>query len=1251
MFPRKRSARWHSSLRQTCFRPALEVLEERLAPSVASPNFFPIHPNQFPTPAAAGGFYPDQIRTAYGINNTSDNGPGILFGATAGDGSGQTIAIVDAYDDPNILTDVDTFDQALSATNGGPTLYTQYGAASTFLNVFNQNGVNITAQIGSPGTGTSPNEVPSLDPTPPPNSWAGEVSLDVEWAHSIAPAAQIDLILADDASNNLFTAVTAATNLPGVTVISNSWGGSESPTDPSLNSTFTSPNPATQGITFLASTGDSGAPSGYPAYSPNVVGVGGTSLTLNANNTYNSETAWNLVAGSGGAGGISQYETEPAYQINAATANPVYDAKLASSLTGGMRTNPDVSFLADPNTGVDACDSYDYPPATPWEVVGGTSLSSPSWGALIAIANQGRALLGANPLDGPSQTLPDLYSIPTSDYHDVTSGNIGLGYTAGPGYDYATGLGSPRANLLIPDLAAWGEASQLVLTGPPPSTVPAGVAFGLTVTAEDSAGGVDASVNGSFTVTVASGPGVLTGGPLTVTAVDGVTSFSGLTLDTIGTYTLTVTGGTLSTTTNTITVTVGPPAQLKVVTEPPGTITAGTGFGLSVEALDAGGNLVTAFSGSVTVGVQTGPGTIGGIVTVSAFGGIATFSGLTLDTAGTYTLVTTSTGLTGATTTSITVQAGPVSQLGISTQPPASVAAGSGFGLVVESVDQFGNLVPSYNGQVTIAVATGPSTALGGTLTLTAHNGKVSFSGLTLTIAGTYTIQATAPASAGLGPATTNSFLVTAGAATQLFVQTEPPANANRGFAFGPVVVGAEDKYGNVVTNFAGLVRISVASGPTTLIGGTTTATAVAGVATFPGLILNTAGTYVLLASSTGLVSVKTTPVNVFGALSTTATLGGTLGSNGWYVSSVLVTLKASGGFNGVQATYYSLDPVGPPTTFALYTGPITVSANGPHTLYWYSVDNAGTQETTHGPLAFKIDTTVPATSATLTGTPGNPGYYLSAVSVTLTATAGVSGVAHTYYTVDNGVLRLYAGPFAVATQGNNTLTFYTVDNNGLKESVNTMTFGINSTTPTLTITATPVNSASPTIAGSPEGTVSGTTAPGATVNVAVSDSAAPANVVTAQAVANIYGKWSLLYNAGSLLDGILSIAATVTDAAGHNVSGSKTTTKSMEVDVTYVHQPQAVLAGVYAAPITVQLRDAFGNALAMSGETLNLAAPGATFTGPLSAMTNALGQATFSKLLFSSAGTFDLMISGNGMNTGQSSSFTVGKQNLLFWR
>jgi hypothetical protein len=385
--------------RRSLLGPSLERLEDRTLFSLGFAN--PTHVVYSPSPgvvqaSATSGYSPAQIRHAYGFDQ-------IAFGGVQGDGRGQTIAIVDAYDDPRIASDLAVFDQ----TFGLP-------APPSFTKVDQHGGSQYPA--GDPG-------------------WAEEISLDVEWAHAIASAANILLVEANTSSySDLLTAVDYARNQPGVVAVSLSWGSDEFSSEAQLDSHFTTPA-GHAGITFVASSGDWGAPPIYPAASPNVVAVGGTSLYLNSDNTWKSETGWSDSGdGYSSSGGYSYYEPRPAYQMN-----------INSSTS--RRMNPDVAYDADPETGFKVYDTYQ---ESGWRVIGGTSAGAPQWAALIAIADQGRATLGLGSLDGASQSLPLLYQMPSTNFRDITTGSNG--YNAGPGYDLVTGLGSPRAAFVTADL-------------------------------------------------------------------------------------------------------------------------------------------------------------------------------------------------------------------------------------------------------------------------------------------------------------------------------------------------------------------------------------------------------------------------------------------------------------------------------------------------------------------------------------------------------------------------------------------------------------------------------------------------------------------------------------------------------------------------------------------------------------------------------------------------------------------------------
>ena len=375
----------------------LEELESRALPSAAglSPQFAAPDSHATPLAASASATYtPDQIRHAYGFDRLPFNG------------AGQTIAVVDAFDDPNILADLRTFDQTFGLPD--PPSFAK----------------------------KTPEGAPPMD-----GLWAGEISLDVEWAHAVAPGAHILLVEAkSDSFADLLGAVDYARRQPGVSVVSMSWGGTEFNGETAQDATFTTPA-GHGGVLFIASSGDNGAGTEWPAVSPNVLAVGGTTLSLNAQGAYGGETAW-----SGSGGGRSWYEIRPQYQ------RPFQGF--------GQRTVPDVAYNADPNTGFYVYDSVpDAAGDVGWFSYGGTSAGAPQWAALVALADQGRAQVGLGPLaSGPAA----FYSLSSADFHDITTGSNG--YAATPGYDFVTGRGSPRADLVVADLVRYGAAPALKTT-------------------------------------------------------------------------------------------------------------------------------------------------------------------------------------------------------------------------------------------------------------------------------------------------------------------------------------------------------------------------------------------------------------------------------------------------------------------------------------------------------------------------------------------------------------------------------------------------------------------------------------------------------------------------------------------------------------------------------------------------------------------------------------------------------------------
>lgn len=279
-------------------------------------------------------------------------------------GSGKTIAIVDAYDDPTAESDLNVF----SSQYGLPACTTANGC---FTKV-NQKG------------GTA---YPRKDA-----GWALEISLDVQWAHAIAPGAKILLV---EASSNSFSNLLAAEDYAKAHAqyVSNSWGASEFSSETGYDSHF-----AQSGVSFFVSSGDAGLPAEYPSASRNVISVGGTTLKLDANKNLVSETGW-----SSGGGGCSAYES--------ATAGQSAFGGYAQVGCGGKRATPDVSLDADPASGVSVYDSTRYQGQSGWFQVGGTSASSPMWAGRAAVSGS---------------TVDSAYVYGASiNYRDITVGNNG----------------------------------------------------------------------------------------------------------------------------------------------------------------------------------------------------------------------------------------------------------------------------------------------------------------------------------------------------------------------------------------------------------------------------------------------------------------------------------------------------------------------------------------------------------------------------------------------------------------------------------------------------------------------------------------------------------------------------------------------------------------------------------------------------------------------------------------------------------
>ncbi len=340
------------------------------------------------------GLTPADIQTAYSLT-------GLLGGA-------GTIAIVDAYHYPNAAADLATFSAGAAALGftaipALPACGSGGKSTACFRQVYADSSGKIT------------------DTVPPVNcGWNQEAALDIQWAHAMAPNASIVLVEAQSNSYaDLFGAVKLATSLVSSGgEVSMSWGGSEYAGQTSYDDLFN-----VSGVVFIASSGDTGGKTIYPSTSPYVIAAGGTTLNMSGvrgSASFVSETGW-----SGSGGGTSAYEPRLSYQSGI-------------EIAGSQRLVPDLSFDADPSTGVlvygPTCSAGS---TSGWMIFGGTSVSAPALAGIINSAAEGRT-------SAPSTVdeLQRIYDLTPGLYRDILLGRAGR-YKAGSGWDFVTGVGTP----------------------------------------------------------------------------------------------------------------------------------------------------------------------------------------------------------------------------------------------------------------------------------------------------------------------------------------------------------------------------------------------------------------------------------------------------------------------------------------------------------------------------------------------------------------------------------------------------------------------------------------------------------------------------------------------------------------------------------------------------------------------------------------------------------------------------------------
>ena len=396
---------------------SLVALQAQANPAHASTTTFdtfeakpPIHGTSEASSTLPKGLTPAEVKTAYHLPHTGGSG---------------TIAIITAYHHPMVEIDLATFNKKFSI------------APCTLANK--------CLEIHEMSTSTRTNENRSF-----------ETALDTEWAHAIAPEAKILVVESKSSkASDLLKAVDYARGRSGVVSVSMSWGGDEFPTETKLDSYFatTSTNKL---ISFFASSGDDGTGASWPAVSPKVIAVGGTSLTMKKNVASSSWTFAGEKAWTGSGGGLSLYETQPAYQKTYSIPQ-----------SNGRRSIPDVSYAADPVKGFSvyhlknpdensnrmsiytvtaggattASSSKNTAANKGWYVIGGTSAGAPQWAAIAALGIAGKHPISHISLyDDKSATTYSKY------FRDIVSGKNGTCTyycVARKHYDFVTGLGSP----------------------------------------------------------------------------------------------------------------------------------------------------------------------------------------------------------------------------------------------------------------------------------------------------------------------------------------------------------------------------------------------------------------------------------------------------------------------------------------------------------------------------------------------------------------------------------------------------------------------------------------------------------------------------------------------------------------------------------------------------------------------------------------------------------------------------------------
>ncbi len=822
-----------------------------------------------------------QVRNFYGVNSIPN------FGTSSADGSGQTIALIDGANEPTILSDLDGFDKAMSATTTSTqTLFDQYGAASSFVTVYNQFGVDITKDIANSGS----NGVPAMDPT---GHWEGEETLDAEWAHAMAPGAKLVIIEVNDDSSvyqNLLAGNAVAANLPGVTVVSNSWGMSEFDGETADDSSIFVTPQGHPGVTFLTASNDNGSTyygahgpnlaenSYYPATSPNVVSVGGTQITLN-NDGYGSETGWSFPTPATTLNFGSSVQTG-SWQSHSGGFNGNYGVAAPGDSNSATWTIP----ITPTNTGFGTEVSATWIAAAgnatnaTYNVYDGSSAS----GTLLGTISVDQTQAPAGTADGNRQFQELGVFFPTLDDSGDGTLTVVLSSSGADGNVVADAVGAAQG---------WASSGGPTTFETEPSYQTGVQSTGQRTTPDVSLissqfSGVTMYFQGALTydgngtslacpcwaglIAVVNQGRVAAGGAslntpdnpqqtlqalysLPSSDYHDITSgyngyFAGPGYDLV-----TGLGTPITNLLVPAMVAFGLPdvtTQVTLAQQPSGTI-AGQPIShasaitpsVIVDVLDIHGNIAINDSSNVTITlIATNGATLGGTTTIQAINGVATFTDLSIDTVGTgYRLSITDDALTPATSSTFAVTPDLASSQLSFSQTPAATLLGQPLAptLVIKAVDQFGNAITTDHSKIILSTNAGSFT---GTNAVTLANGIATFSNLIFKTAGDYTLTATPATNSTLAITTPITFDETITPASTVI---PTPTVKAAGYAFGAVIPLTDTLTSNVPSKT--IPFNSTASKPTLVIAGTdniaATSFTAAGAAKFTVPVLD-AGSY-----------------------------------------------------------------------------------------------------------------------------------------------------------------------------------------------------------------------------------------------------------------------------------------------------------------------------------------------------------------------------------------------------------------------